>query len=281
MQKRFRVRWLVNLALLVIVGLLIGIALLDRPGPIEATKRLADFLPDAINEIRIQRPGKNDIHFKLVGSYWNMLAPYQTRAEDSLIKQILSVSTLEVSASIDNRDIDRSNFGLQSPVVTIQLNQHHLNFGDSQAINSRRYIELDSKIMLVPDRHVSQFKAGSVSYIDRHLIPQGTQVTDLRINEKQVELDKPDTIGSNWLETKASWISLAPATQARQGTDIYLQLDNTQTIHYVAENRESDFILLNPQQMLEYHLPFSAAQSLGLPLPESSKTLETPHTNNQ
>ena len=276
MQKRFRVRWLVNLALLIIVGLLISITLLDKPAPIEATKHLGDFLHEAITEIRVLRPGKNDIHFKLIDDYWNMLSPYQSRAEDTLIKQILSLSALEVSTLIDNTDIDHANFGLQHPVVTIQLNQHRLNFGDSQAINKRRYIELDDKVMLVPDRHLSQLKAGSVSYIDRHLIPQGTKLNSLRVDNKQVDIETSDNIISLWLDAKATWISLAPTTQTQQGISVYLELDNDQVIHYIAEHRESDFVLLSTQQMLEYHLPINVAESLGLILPEPDKALDKP-----
>lgn len=277
MQRRFRVRWLVNLALLIIVGLLIGIALLDKSDTVAPVKRLADYLPKDINEIRVLRTGKNDIHFKLIDGYWNMLAPYQTRAESSLIDQILSLSTLDISTVIDDENIDPATFGLQPPTMTIQLNQHRLNLGDSQAINNRRYIELNDKIMLIPDQNITQLKVGSVSYIDRHLIPQGTQLKNLHIAGNQVDLVKADNIASMWLDTKAGWISLAPAVQP--GIDITLELDNNQTIHYIAEKRESDFVLINSQQMLEYHLRPGVASSLGLQPPEQEKALESPQNS--
>ena len=281
MQKRFRIRWLVNLVLLIIVGLLISITLLDKPTPIEPAKQLGHFLPEDITEIRILRPGKNDIHFKLIDGYWTMLSPYQSRAETSLINLILSLSTLEISTLIDNTDIDRANFGLQHPVVTIQLNQQRLNFGDGQAINKRRYVETNNKVMLVPDQHLSQLKAGSISYIDRHLIPQGTKLNGLRIDNKQIDLETPDNVISRWLDAKASWISLAPSTQTQQGIDVYLELDNDQVIHYIAESRESDFVLLSTQQMLEYHLPFVVAESLGLVIAEPDKISDTSQQKNQ
>ena len=281
MQKRFRIRWLVNLVLLIIVGLLISITLLDKPTPIEPAKQLGHFLPEDITEIRILRPGKNDIHFKLIDGYWTMLSPYQSRAETSLINLILSLSTLEISTLIDNTDIDRANFGLQHPVVTIQLNQQRLNFGDGQAINKRRYVETNNKFMLVPDQHLSQLKAGSISYIDRHLIPQGTKLNGLRIDNKQIDLETPDNVISRWLDAKASWISLAPSTQTQQGIDVYLELDNDQVIHYIAESRESDFVLLSTQQMLEYHLPFVVAESLGLVIAEPDKISDTSQQKNQ
>jgi hypothetical protein len=209
-----------------------------------------------------------------------MLSPYQGRAEDSLINLILSLSTLEISTLIDKADIDRANFGLQPPAVTIQLNQQYMNFGDGQAINKRRYIELNDKVMLVPDQHLSQLKAGSISYIDRHLIPRGSKLNSLRIDDKQIDLETPDNVTSLWLDAKATWISLAPPTQTQQGISVYLELDNDQVIHYIAESRESDFVLLSTQQMLEYHLPFDVAESLGLVIAEPDKVSDTPQENN-
>jgi|GEM_PF-5350502 len=281
MKKRFRVRWLVNFALLILVVLLIVIAVLDKPEPVEPARQLGDYLPEKITEIRILRTGKNNIQFKLIDESWHMLSPYQARAEDSLIKRILSVSMLEVSGIIDDANIDKRNFGLQPPLVSIQFNQQLLNFGDQHAINKRRYIELENKIMLVPDQHVRQFKAGSVSYIDRHLIPKGMKVKGIHLDNRPVDPGKAENNFSRWLDTKASWISLAADANSAQGVTLDINLENGQRLHYLVENRESDIVLLHPEQMLEYHLPTSVAASLGITTPDSAVNTDTPADRQQ
>ena len=179
MNKRLKQRWLVNLGLLLAISLLLALALLQNE-PAEKPKiTLGHYLPSDINEVRIMRTGKHDIHFELRSNDWHMLTPYQARAEQNLVKQILSMSGLEVSAVIEQSSAPPAKFGLHEPAVSIQLNQQIINFGGSQAIGKRRYVETKNKIMLVPDRLMTQLKIGSVSYIDRHLIPAGTKPESL------------------------------------------------------------------------------------------------------
>lgn len=268
MKKRFRDRWLVNLALLIAIGGLLTLSLLkEEPAP-APVKTLNDFLPESITELRIQRPGKNEIHFNLSADYWNMLAPYKMRADAYLIRQILSLSALEVSAIIDS-EINLHKFGLQQPAVSIQFNEQRIDFGDSQPINRQRYIKLNNKIMLIPDKYMEHLKASSISYIDRHLIPAGAQITSLRIANDSIDIKPPSELTTLWLSTKAHWISLAPPAQNKKGIDVLVDLaDNGEAIHFIAEKRQADFVLTNTHSNLEYHLPMAAIESLGLSFPE-------------
>ena len=273
MQKRFRDRWLVNLGLLAAIGLLISLTLVDKPVPVVPAKMLGDYLPESVNELRIIRSGKEDIHFRLSGNYWHIINPYQARAEDSLIKRLLSLSTLEVDIISEDSKTDRTNFGLLQPVATLQINQQRLHFGSTQPVGKRRYIELDNIIMLIADRHLPQLKAGSISYIDRHLLPQGNQVKSLRINDETINIEQHISQLLAWQTIKANWISLAAKTAVQRGIDVHITLaDNPQAIHYIAEKRDADFVLTNTKTRLEYHLAMTASDTLELPLPARDST---------
>jgi len=265
MKKRFRERWIVNLGLLVMVAVLLSLTLMDKEEPAEVVTTLHDFIPGAITEIRIMRSGKHDIHFQLKEDYWHMLAPYQARAEHSLIKQILSLTTLPASALPDNPTLKPADFGLQQPVVSIQLNQHRISFGDSQPINQQRYLELNKKIMLITDQYMKHLKAGSISYIDRHLVPKGKQLQTLNIADKDIDLTQALDMSPAWQSIKANWISHAADTQAQQGIDVRIGLQGDyDELHYIAEQRGNDIVLTNMQSKLEYHLAITAHDSLGL-----------------
>ena len=264
MKKRFYNRWIINLGLLVIIVLL----LLVFPGkeePADVVKKLHDFmLPETITEIRIMRSGKYDIYFKLIEGHWQMLEPYDVRAESSLIKQVLSLTTFPVDILPDDAGLNLADFGLQQPAISIQLNQHRINFGDNQPIGRRRYVELNKQIMLIPESYMSRIKASSVFYIDRHLIPQGKQLQVLRIDGEEIDLTRAVDRKVAWQAMKANWISRAPDVRIQQGIDVHIQLqDSHDELHYIARKRGTDIVLTNRQRKLEYHLAITAYDALG------------------
>jgi len=265
MKKRFRDRWMVNLGLLLVIAVLFSLTFVGEQKPVETTKTLGDFIPKAISEIRIMRGGKQDIHFQLKDGYWHMLTPWQARAENSLIQQILSLTTLPVSILPDDAGLKLADFGLLQAAVSLQFNQQQINFGDSQPINQQRYIELNKKIMLVSDQYMKHLKAGSVSYIDRHLIPQGMQLQTLRIDGEDVDLTQSADKATAWQSIKANWISRAADTEHQQGIDVHIQLQgDSKALHYKAEQRGADVLLTNMHNKLEYHMAVTAHDTLGL-----------------
>lgn len=265
MKKRFYNRWIINLGLLAVIVLL----LLVFPGkeePADVVKRLHDFMsPGTITEVRIMRSGKYDIYFKFIDGHWHMLEPYDVRAESSLIKQVLSLTTLPVDILPDDAELNPADFGLQQPAISMQLNQHRINFGDNQPIGRRRYMELNRQIMLIPESYMSRIKASSVFYIDRHLIPQGEQLRVLRIHGEEIDLTQSVDRRAAWQSIKANWISRAPDVRVQQGIDVHIQLqDSHDELHYIARKRGVDIVLTNTQRKLEYHLAITAYDALGL-----------------
>ena len=263
MQKRFQLRWLLNLGLLLAVIVLVLLAWPDKPQEIKEQKSIASFLPATVEQIRISRPGKKEIHFQLADTNWRMLAPHAIRADNRVVQQLLSIRELAIRNMINKTDIKLADFGLTQPEVRLSFNETEIAFGDVQPVGKQRYILLGDLVMLIEDKHAAQLKASSISYIDRQLIPLGNRISRLVINEKTIDLEQNQELLDRWLEIKAGWLSYA-GHDSSVGLPIEITLADNTRLHYLADKRDNDVVLINPDNRLEYHLTFTTLDSLGI-----------------
>lgn len=270
MKKRALQRWIVNLGLLVaVIALLLLGTINDQPAD-NSPKLLSDFLPTKITRIRIDKPGKKSTSFQLEGKSWMMNEPYRLRADSGMVKRLLAISQLPVSSIIQGGDIEMDAIGLTKPLATVMFNDVAIAFGDPQPVGQLRYISLGKLVMLVDDQHVGQLKSGSITYVDRHLIPEGNSLAELVVDTNVIDLTSDSSIVDQWLSMKASWLSHS-AKVPETATNIHITLQDGSKIHYLAERRENDVVLTNPGIQFEYHLPFTALETLAINLPAADE----------
>lgn len=271
MRKRALQRWIVNLGLLVaVIALLLLGTINDQPVD-NSPKLLSDFLPAEITRIRIDKPGKKSTSFQLEGNSWMMNEPYTLRADPGMVKRLVAIGQLPVSSIIQGGDIEMNAIGLAQPLATVTFNDVTITFGDPQPVGQLRYIGLGNQVMLVADQHVGQLKSGSITYVDRRLVPEGKGIAELVIDTNTIDLTTDTSIVDQWLAMKASWLSHS-AEVPETATDIHITLQDGSKIHYLAERRENDIVLTNPGIQFEYHLPFTALETLAINLPATDET---------
>lgn len=276
MNKRQRTRWLLNLALLIIIIGLAAILILDKEEPV-SQPRLSDYLPQHPVQLGIERPAKDRIRFSKATGQWQMLTPYQHAADNNVVERLLSIQNLEIAASFAAQDKVLAEFGLSPSIATVYIDNIAIHFGDTQPVNKKRYILLNHQIMLVDDQHMSQLNTGSVSYLDRHLIPAGKKITSLSIGDSPVALDADQR--EQWQRLKANWLSLANPPQnpadkqapAEHTTPLIVTLDDGTQLNYSAIKRDIDFVLT--RHPFEYHLAHTAIQTLGLDMLDSNPAI--------
>jgi hypothetical protein len=273
MKKRALQRWIVNLGLLVaVIALLLLGTINDQPVD-NSPKLLSDFLPAEITRIRIDKPGKKSTSFQLEGNSWMMNEPYTLRADSGMVKRLVAIGQLPVSSIIQVGDIEMDAIGLVQPLATVTFNDVTIAFGDPQPVGQLRYIGLGNQVMLVADQHIGQLKSGSITYVDRHLVPEGKDIAELVIDTNTIDLTTDTNIVDQWLAMKASWLSHS-AEVPETATDIHITLQDGSKIHYLAERRENDVVLTNPDIQFEYHLPFTALETLAINLPATDETAD-------
>lgn len=269
-----RNRWLLNLGLLISVIALSAILLVsERAEPGKDT--LAAFLPDPVNHIKIMRKGRTPIELRKQGAYWKMISPYSIHADNFQIQTLLAFARLEINVLLDTVAINSGKFGLQSPDTTIQFNQIKIMLGDTQPVGRQRYIQIGDKVMLVDDRISTPLNIGSLSMIDRHLIPRGNNIKNIKIGaQSPITPDKDgdsQQILNQWQTIKANWISLNSNDNA-QGIAIQINLQQGETLDYIAQLRDTDLVLIRKNPDLEYHLQPTAIELLGLTFPGADST---------
>ena len=257
-------RWFVNLALLGGAIILLAVLLFDNSKTSQGANTLSNLLPDEITRIQILRSGKQTIELSRQSAYWEMESPLQGRVDNAVLQRILSIAGLEIVSHIDPDSLQLEDFGLQSPKISLIINDTVIGFGDLQPVDKLRYLLIKNTIYLVADQHMSQLNTGSVSYIDRHLIPEGDIIREILVDGNSIELT--DDARTHWQLIKANWVSHIDDAGGETGVKVQIRLQNQDAlpIEYLAVKREAALVLIRGG--LEYHLGHNAIDTLGLPL---------------
>ncbi len=272
MNKRQRTRWLVNLALFIFVLALLALLLLNNEEPESTTATLTDYVSDNPQQIIIDRPGKERIRFQKQDTQWAMTEPYQHAADSNVLGRLLSIRNLSVTSDFSAEGKDLSDFGLSPAIATVQFDDVRIDFGGIQPVDKKRYIYINGQVLLVDDQHINQLNTGSISYLDRQIIPTDKEIQTLEIDEAMVELN--DSLRNQWQSIKASWLSLSQEnddTNKPLSAKVQLKLTDGSNLTYTAIRRDIDVVLIKAP--LEYHLPHTAIETLGL----TSLAEQTPH----
>ena len=86
-------RWILNLIMLAVVAGLVSFLYL-RPKPEVAkdnTYEVSAYKLAEFNEIKVEFPAKAAVTFEKVNGFWNLTAPYKTRADQASVQRILAV----------------------------------------------------------------------------------------------------------------------------------------------------------------------------------------------
>lgn len=178
---------MLNLLLLGIVVLLGGIVWLT---PDEKTTQppppLTPLQPTDIERIRITNHNGT---FVLVrnGTQWQMTEPYEITANTPRINMLLDIVSTASVESFPAPPDRLTEFGLNEPEASIQLNDTELFLGSVHPYNRRRYIRIGNTIHLINDRFPHHLLARAEAFIDHSLLPANTQKPDSPAAYQQAE----------------------------------------------------------------------------------------------
>ena len=257
LQRR---RWLVNLALLAAVTLLSAMLLFERGEAPSDEASMARVIPQDVERFRILRPDKKPLEFDKHNGVWRMTAPYQQRADENTLQRALAMPEWRVHSRVQPAGLELADFGLSPPQARLLFNETEVLIGDMQPVNQLRYVMAGGTIYLIAAHHMAWLNAGGVSYIDRHLVPQGAAIERVTLDGQALEPQSSEA--KQWQTIKANWVSHAD----RDATDPLVgQIQITladQTITYTALQRDTGIALRKGE--LEYHITPSVAAALGL-----------------
>jgi hypothetical protein len=174
-------RNLLNLFLLIIVITLVLIVIF-KPGKDEEIRQITSLEKDLVTEIKIERTGKQPIHFELKDNEWYMLEPYQLEANKIKVESLLDLLDYKYHTRYDMVELDAKKFGLDKPRATLTFNKlDKFEFGTTETLNNYRYIRYQDMLYLTNDYFYHRILGNPTTFLDHALIDNDKKITKLAL----------------------------------------------------------------------------------------------------
>ena len=163
-------RWLINLALLVVLAGLVIVAQVERR-EVERGTRLTSLAPEAITRLELHRAGEPVIRLQRGDDGWQMLAPFAVAADPDAIDKLLPVVDAQVSRTLPAAGLDLGELGLEPAPLRLLLDGLELGFGGTEPVAAQRYVQVGDMVHLTDDRFLPRLMTPAIELVSRHLLP--------------------------------------------------------------------------------------------------------------
>ncbi len=285
-----RSRSWINLGLLSLTVILTIFVLSDDQETEKELQRLSTIDKNTIKQIQVFRKDLDNFQFDKKDNGWFLTSPQQYRANNARINAMLRILEVESHAQLNPVDIDLKQLGLDNPIVTMKLNDHVFQFGNTDAIDQRRYVLFQNKIHLTNDSLYQQLMTNAAFFADPGLIPDGFKISSIEYPDNILEhideqwqlrtlMDiKPEQlkrIPFNWENVQA--ISAEPFKQPEAAATIKINSTENKQIQYVIVEKEPHLVLGRKDLGIQFHMGSDETSKLLLiENTELSEKIESP-----
>jgi len=164
-------RWLLNIGLALLVGVLILLVLYKPGAGKEAQgKPLTTLSADGIQHVKLVRPKQPEIVLEKIGEDWRLLAPRQARANNYRVNELLRLASMRVDTSFPAVAAELGKYGLDHPLAALFLNDDEIRFGGMHPLASQLYVLHDGQVQLVPASVLRAVSAPPNDFLGTRLI---------------------------------------------------------------------------------------------------------------
>lgn len=245
-------RWVLNLALLVLVGGLGALVWWQMQQPLAQPDTLLRLTRADITRVTITRELESAtpevIRLEREGERWRMLEPQQLAANATRISQLFTLLDEAVIASYDATGKDLKQYGLEPGIASLAFNDEVLVFGVENPISRKRYLLHEGKIKLVSEAVFGLLTGEAMTLVTNKLVPEGRTV-------KAVSL--PDGFDASVAGLLQKWQSAdalrveAYAGEASKG-EVQLTLDDGKVLTLDLLSDDGELILANIVSGIRY-----------------------------
>lgn len=279
MDKRL---W-INVGLLVFIVLLSAVLLLPEDKAEQDLPQLTTIEHNDIVKIEVLRKNLDNFEFNKQGETWHMYLPQQFLANSARINAMLHILTAKSHGQLNPAEVDLTRFDLVDPIITLKLNDHVFQFGNTDAIDQRRYVLFDETIYLTNDSLYAQMTTNAAFFADTKIVPLDFEVNAIQFPENKIELhdgqwqlqnlmdispDQLKQIVFDW--NNAAAISVNKYSEPDSASSIIVSSPNNETIEFIIVSTEPHLILGRRELEIQYHL--GSDESEKLLLTENPKT---------
>lgn len=275
-------RWLLNLALLLVVG---GIALFlylnpkqEEKGPNEV--KVSNIVTSSISNISIQSPAKKPVQLQKRDGHWFLVQPYAARAGVGPVMKILAILGATTVDKFDATDLAR--FGLDNPTLRLKLDNEEFTFGTFNPVSGQQYIAYRNSVYLVSTQYAEAATTQVTELLDKHLLAPGEHVAGfdfsrleqweeiggLRVdhvngewkvstpNAHPVRKEMDDWFADGWESLTASSVEpYKPVPKNPPYPSFEIVLKDGKRLHIDKQLESPELILARPDEGMLYHFP--------------------------
>jgi hypothetical protein len=277
-----KTRWLLNIGLALLVGVLVLIAVY-KPGAKqeEATGApLTMLAPEAITRIRLLRPKQAEIVLTKSGDDWRVSAPRAARANGFRIGALTRLADTRVKTAFPAKPAELGQYGLDRPVATLFLNDAEIRFGGLHPLANELYVLHADRVQLVPADVLRTASAPLEELLSPNLLEDQLKIVALRFpgfalkqnaqgawtrtpEMKELSSDRLNRFVDEWRYARALSVAADSGKPARERVLLTIaDGDQSRTLEFGVRARHPELVLVRADEKLAYHFPADAVGRL-------------------
>ncbi len=274
-------RWLLNLALVLLVAVMLAIVVY-RPGtpPEPPAPTLTALGTDTITRLRVLRPHLPEIVLEKSSGAWSLVAPHKARANLFRVNNLLGLATAKSANHFDAPTADLVKYGLDRPETQVWLNEQEIRFGTMHPINPQYYVLVDGQVHLINASYFSGAALAPADFFSHQLLDDGLKPTAFSLPgfkllldsngawqmtpaNQELSSDRINTLVDEWRHAQALSVSKYSGKPVLEHAIIRFSADSPlKELDIGILAHKPEFILYRADEGLEYHFPEDVGRRL-------------------
>jgi hypothetical protein len=275
-----RSRWLLNLALLVLVAG-VSLFLYLRPKPVDHTPQtftLSALDPQSISHLSIEVPTKKPVLLERQQGRWRLVQPVQGRADVTAIGQVLSVAVAVSKEKFPAVDLAR--FGLDTPSLKVHVDDQEFSFGMYNPVSGDQFIAYKDAVYTLPTVYSESATIQPLEFLDKQPLDVNEEIAGFDFSAleqwEKTRLSLDMQKDGKWKISAATakpnqdeinqWFSeywrhldvksVEPFKPDSQPHPYFLvKLKNGKTIRFIKMQESPELLLVREDEQMQYHIP--------------------------
>jgi len=275
-------RWLLNIALLVVIGALALVVVL-RPGKRDGDAGgppLLSLAPEAITQLRVERPGKETLAFERRGNDWHMTAPHKARAGTFRISELTRLASTRSESSFPAVEGELARYGLDRPRARVRINDTEIALGSKHPMRYSQYVRVGDEVHLISAGSERTLEAPTTDFLSTSLLEEQLKLTALTLPQfaltldaqgawtlkparKDINADRLTRYVDEWRFARA--LSAAPYSGAAIRKKVLLRMADDSPIKQIeigVLKEKPELLLYRKDEGIEYRFPEETGQRL-------------------
>lgn len=273
-----RNRWLLNLGLALLIAGLIWVVLV-KPGRQEPPAvPLTALTPDAINEIRLERPGREAAVLVRADGHWRLTAPLKARANRHNVGSLLRLAAAPSEARLA-ADGDLKPYGLDPPQTVVRFNNETIALGNLHPLRNQVYARYLGAVHLIPAHRQAVASYPYNQFLDSRLLEDDLKPIAFRLPGfvltlkdgswrrdpaiAELSSDRVNDFVRDWQHASALSVERATRTPPLASIEIIVErAGKSERLVVGVVAYKPEFVLRRGDEGLDYHFPEESGQRL-------------------